>query len=1056
MRVRSPLPAPRGLAVPTFGALGLVFALLAAMFALLLVSGRASHDTMEGARHAQEVLLASNDLQHSVVDVETGLRGYLLTRDPRTLQPYREGRARIRGESDRLVALAVVPAQDRRARELRRDVRAYLERYADPLRRTGSGLDRREVVAATFEGKRLLDVLRAQFAVFDAAERRLIASRAQRAEARAGTANAVALAGLVGSALLLVALGSALRRWVLVPIRRVALAARRLADGHGDTRVPEDGRGEMAILGRAFNDMAEALAMREEQLHVAGDRLQGILDHTSALITVKDREGRYLVVNRAWEVALGLREADVLGRTDAELLPASGLPSLHATDAEVLRTGALREDEVEHGGRSYHRLKFPLTRADGSAYAIAMIATDATERRRALTEAVEASRSKSEFLANMSHEIRTPLNGVIGMTELLLQGELTPQQREYAQTAAHSGEALLGVINDILDFSKIEAGKLELDEQDFDLREAIEDTCEMLAPQAHGKGLELLSWIGEEVPGTVRGDRGRLRQVLTNLLANAIKFTDAGEVSVRVRSDAAGEDAALLRFEVSDTGIGIPAATIARLFQPFSQADSSTTRRYGGTGLGLAISRQLVNLMGGDLGCDSEPGEGSTFHFTARLPVPPGGRTTRRPRVPLPAHVRVLVVDDNAANRAIVEAYLAGRGLRCATAASGEEALALLQGALLTGDAFDLVVHDFHMPGMDGIDLARAIAGDPALARTRLVLLTSTGDHLADARAAGVHHYLTKPVRRARLLETVAEAMRPVAGAPAGAATATATAPALLPPREQVVLVVDDNAVNRLVIEGMLAKRGFAADSAADGREALSRIAARDYALVFMDCQMPELDGYAATRELRRTEARTGAPRLPVVAMTAHAMLGDREKCLAAGMDDYLSKPLRAEALDGVLERWGSPRPQTPGADGGAPAPGAAAPADGGAGAVPPTTPSPAAAARVEALLDEVRIATFQRDYPEIVGQLVTLFVESTPPLIADLRRAVDERDAEGVRKNAHKLKGSCQNMGAAWLATLARELEADPAGAPAVEALEPAFAATRDALLATVAAPAA
>jgi two-component system, sensor histidine kinase and response regulator len=1038
MRRRFPQPSLRGLAAPTLGALVLVLALIAGMFGLLLSGVRSVHDDSTAARSAHDVVEASAALEHSVVDVETGLRGYLLTGEPRLLQPFDEGRARIPAESDRLLAVTTTPSQMSRARDLARRARAYASGYAVRMREGGGGLTHAELVDATLQGKALVDDLRARFSALNEAEQRLAAARQQRAESQARRAALLAVGGLVGSALLLLGLGVCLQRLVLVPVRRVALAARRLAGGGRDAQVPEGGHGEVALLASSFNAMATALTAHEEELRVAGDRLRSILEHTSALISLKDRDGRYLVVNRAWERACGVPAEAALGRTDDELFPSHHAQPMRASDLEVLRRGRRLEYDNDHGDRSYHTLKFPLERPDGEVYAIGLIATDATDRKLALAQAVEASRSKSEFLANMSHEIRTPLNGVIGMVELLLQGELSGEQREYAQTAALSGEALLGVINDILDFSKIEAGKLELDAHEFDLREAIEDTCEMLAPQAHGKGLELLAWIDEDVPLVVQGDRGRLRQVLTNLLANAVKFTQSGDVALRVRADYGPAALGRLRFEVTDTGIGIAPEALERLFDPFSQADTSTTRRYGGTGLGLAISRQLVELMGGELRCESVLGQGSTFHFTAELPAVATERATRRPRAPLPDDLHVLVVDDSATNRSIVEAYLAGRGVRCAAAASGDEALGLLHAAARVGDAFDLVVLDFHMPGMNGIELARAVSQAPALRAAQLVLLTSTGDHLAAARSAGIGHHLTKPVRRARLLETVAEAMgasRPEPAPATPAAPAHAVAPERSAPRSQAALVVDDNAVNQLVIQSMLEKRGYAVDCAANGREALELIEQREYALVFMDCQMPELDGYAATGELRAREAAQGAPRLTVVAMTAHAMKGDREKCLAAGMDDYLSKPLRTEALDAVLERW----------TGGAPA-AAQAPATAAA-AAPAASPA-------EALLDEARVALFQRDYPEIVSQLVALFVDGTPPLLADLRLAAEGGDAEAVRRGAHKLKGSCQNIGATWLATLARDLEADPAGGPDAAVLETAFVATRGALEAAVLAP--
>jgi CheY-like chemotaxis protein len=619
------------------------------------------------------------------------------------------------------------------------------------------------------------------------------------------------------------------------------------------------------------------------------------------------------------------------------------------------------------------------------------------------------------------------------MTELLLESELTPEQREHASTAARSSEALLTVINDILDFSKIEAGKLELDVHDFDLREAVEDVCEMLAPQAHGKGLELMAWIDDDVPAAVTGDRARLRQVLTNLVANAVKFTERGEVAVRVRVARHGkghatvardyltgndDEQAIIRFDVVDTGIGIPAAAMDRLFESFSQADTSTTRRYGGTGLGLTISRQLVELMGGEIGCVSEPGIGSTFHFTAALGQAAAGRAARRTRQPLPSALHALIVDDNDTNRAIVEAYLRARDVRCQAAASGADALRAMHAAARAGEPFEVVILDGQMPGMDGIELARAISLAPSLRAARLIMLTSTVDRRLDAREAGVHHYLTKPVRRAKLLETVAEAMGALAP------SVPPVAPAAPPASGQRILVVEDNAVNQRVIEAMLNKRGFAVECASNGRAGLERIAENEYALVFMDCQMPELDGYEATAALRERE---NDDHLTVVAMTAHAMKGDRERCLAAGMDDYLAKPLRPEELDAVLERW----LHTPSA---------------------PVQVKPEPQSASMALVDEARARVFREDYPEIVDQLIELFEDSTPPLLRELREGVETGDEESVRRAAHKLKGSCQNIGASGMAAQIAELEREPAADPEQLAdLEVAFEATCDALRAAL-----
>ncbi len=1011
---------PRSLTLPTIAALGVVLAVVAAMFATLLFTTRSLDATSNSGRRSTQLQQEALQLERLAVDLETGVRGYLITRDRDYLAPYEQGRRSLGAHVHRLLTLTG-PEQRPQALAIRDSLSAYVHQYAEPLVRADDPGDA-AVLAAARDGKRQFDDIRAQFAAFNAAQQRVTDERRNHSQDLRHRMIALAAGGALISALLLIALAFAVHKFILVPIRLVAGAAGHVAEGDLEARVPDTGRGEVRRLASSFNAMAGALAARDEDLRVQTDRLQGILDHTTTSITVKDREGRYLLANAEFLRLSGRTEDQVVGRTDEELFSEAMAANNRVTDVEVLRTGKVKEFEREAGGRTYHIVKFPLKHPDGSVYGTATMGTDITDRKRALSEAVEASRSKSEFLANMSHEIRTPLNGVIGMTELLLQTELTPEQREHANTAARSGEALLTVINDILDFSKIEAGKLELDVHDFDLREAVEDVCEMLAPQGHGKGLELMAWIDDDVPSTVSGDRARLRQVLTNLVANAVKFTERGEVAVRVRLAQRDERQAIVRFDVIDTGIGIPPAAMDRLFDSFSQADTSTTRRYGGTGLGLTISRQLVELMGGEIGCESEPGIGSTFHFTATLGQAASGRAARRTRLPLPGALRVLVVDDNDTNRAIVEAYLRSR-VRCEAAASGADALQLMHAAARAGEPFDVVILDGQMPGMDGIELARAISMAPSLRSARLVMLTSTVDRRADARDAGVQHYLTKPVRRARLLETVAEAMgTPVAATPSAAAP---VAPAV---SGETILVVEDNAVNQRVIEAMLAKRGFAVECAENGRQGVERILENEYALVFMDCQMPEMDGYEATAALReREESRPPGERLTVVAMTANAMKGDRERCLAAGMDDYLAKPLRPEELDAVLERW----LHTP-----------AAPA--------PVEPEPEPASM--ALVDEARARVFREDYPEIVDQLIELFEDSTPPLLRELREGVAAGDAETVRRAAHKLKGSCQNIGASGMAAQVAELERAATAAPEqLEDLEVAFEATCDALRAAL-----
>ena len=782
--------------------------------------------------------------------------------------------------------------------------------------------------------------------------------------------------------------------WVgfYVAVRRTVtqldLAARRMVRGDM-TVVSLDNQDELGRVATAFNKIATALV-------VSSGYRQAVLDNVpDGIIITSDPGARIESFNPAAERIFGYAAAEAVGHSFARLLAPGTAPSASVEAG----------DRREVLGRRKDGTIFPMERAvslmwSGEQLLQICVVRDITQRKQVEAElqqakdaAEAASLTKSEFLANMSHEIRTPMNAVIGMSGLLLDTGLTPEQRDYAETIRHSSDALLTIINDILDFSKIEAGRLELEQHGFEIRDCIEGALDLVATRAGEKGLDLAYVVDANTPSAVVGDVTRLRQVLVNLLSNAVKFTEQGEVVVSVTSRAVAAGQYALHFSVRDTGIGIPADRMHRLFQSFSQVDASTTRRYGGTGLGLAISRRLCELMGGTLWVESTVGVGSTFHFTVLAqPAPATLRVYLETNQPELLGKRLLIVDDNDTNRLILTLQAHSWGMITRDTGDPGEALDWLR----QGEAFAAAILDMHMPALDGVALGKEIRRYRDAAHLPLVMLTSMGRREADMQMVDFAAFLTKPIKPSQLYNTLVGLFvgRPVWVREPPAELQIDRGLAQRVPLH--ILLAEDNAVNQKLVLRLLERMGYRADVAANGLEVLTALGRQPYDVVLMDVQMPELDGLAATRQIRMQWPASRQPR--IIAMTANAMQGDREACLDAGMDDYISKPIQVQELQTALER-------------------AVAPTNGSA------APPAEASVLDQNVLDELR--KLEADgAPDLLADLIGLFQQETPPLLDSIHDAVATGNADKLRAAAHTLKGSSSSLGARGLAALSADLE--------------------------------
>lgn len=982
---------PRGSIARSIFGLSLIPLVVLLLFVGL--AGRLQQQTEEAYRATEQADRAERLVRRLTDDITAAgvqVRSYILNGSSVAYASYFRTAATLPSDLAHLrAAVANSPAQLARVNAIGTEVRAEVQQ-ANTLMRAMHAGNRRAVYEASIS-RSLYDSkygsgedrLRVDLAAFGDAERIKRLRSAHAVDRMWSRWGAVLIAGAIAGVLVTLVLTFIFGRRIVRRLDRLSRQASTFAQ-RGTILEALAGDDEIASLSQTLHAMAVQVKERSDLLV----RYRMLAETSNdSIIFARRRDNRIVEANRTALQRYGYTMSELQGMTPYDLRAPS--------EADVAEKHFPEEGEFSLSFETIHHRKdgseFPVEIAvqsamiDGEAMMLG-VARDLSERKAAeraisesLDKAVEASRLKSEFVATMSHEIRTPMNGVIGATELLLETALSLQQREFALTARDSAHSLLGVITNILDFSKIEAGKIELDINEFDLVGYVEGVGSMLGLQAHAKGISLMTYIEPSIPSRVVGDSTHLRQVLVNLVGNAIKFTERGGVALLVDLISRSSDGVRASFAVRDTGIGMDEATLSKVFGAFMQADGSTTRKYGGTGLGLAITKRLVELMGGEIAVESFAGSGSTFAFELEF------RTTGN----VPEHsardglrgMRALVVDDDVMSRDILARYLTSWGLLVRTAATAEEGLGVLREAARRETPFDLALLDLRMPGIGGVELGRTILSEAPLRRIKLILVTAF-DNFAqgkEAIASGFVAYLTKPIRQSYLYDAIVEAHygEHASPSPQPAATNDRTA------REGRILLVEDNEVNRRITLRQLESLGYQAECATNGSEAYERTVSENFDLILMDCQMPVMDGFEGTRAIRKREGRTGT-HVAIVAMTANALTGDREACFGAGMDDYVSKPVAMNELKSTLERWLD---------------------------VP----------RREEILDMTRLSEILGDDPAGIAA----FLASVLPNMSQLCARIEgERDQALLRELAHELKGAAGNVGARELTTAAVSLE--------------------------------